>query len=106
MKKETIKLKNGSVELRSGALGVFAIIKKLFKEKPILFYELILLCRDPSHEPWGEIGQDLVEQNLIEQTGDDQPKYTVHALIKNVVLSSIEGNDIKNMRLVNPFIRN
>lgn len=72
-------------------------LQSLIEDEPIAFYELVMLCRNPSHEPFGNTGQKLVDRMLVEQDG--QP----HSSIRNIVLSATVGEGL-DMKLVNLYI--
>lgn len=99
---EAVKLKNGSEEF--GPLvqvTMFRLRSLLDKGMGVVFYELVCLCRDRDHDPWGQTGQELQALKLVEHDGD---RYRVHESIKNVVLSAAEGEGL-DMSIVDPVKR-
>ncbi len=107
---ETVKLRNGTEEARPLVAVVRMSLEKLLKDKPIVLYELVEICRDPKHVPWGIAGDDLVALNLIGRTqerpqlGPVEVRYTVHQSIRNIVLACVEGEDM-DMRSVSPVAK-
>lgn len=86
---ETIKLKNGAEEAKMLVGVIMLSLQELLKEKPIIFYELVQLCRNPEHELFSDVVvAELKNTNLIEVAG------TVHSSIKNIVLSAVTGEGI------------
>jgi hypothetical protein len=68
----------------------------LIKDNPIGFYELVMKCRDPQHSIWGDQQGKLQELSLV------QPDGRVHQSIRNVVLSSVQGDGLE-MVLTSPL---
>lgn len=93
---KTVKLKNGEEEAEGLVNITFMLLKDLSKNNPILLYELAEKCRDRNHKFFGNTGDTLREKELV------QSDYSMHSSIKNIVLSSIEGEGME-MRLVNPI---
>lgn len=90
------KLKNGS-ELQSSLVAVTMMSLEKLIEKPIVFYELVMLCRDRSHDVWSpEILQDLKALALV------QPDGLPHRAIQDVVLSAVTGDGM-DMELGSPL---
>lgn len=86
---DTVILKNGTEEAKMLVAVIMMSLKSLAEEKPLSFYELVELCKDPSHELWGDSAEDLKALNLLEPAG------TVHSSIKHVVLSAAVGEGIE-----------
>lgn len=97
---ELVRLRNGVKEHRPLVRTVSFVLKKLMDEgKGIVLFELVELCRKPGHKPWDEvIGADLKALSLATETDG---KWHVHSSIRNIVLSSVEGEGM-NMTLVSP----
>ena len=91
-----VTLKNGSTEVDVLVVATTLSLQSLMEDNPIAFYELVMLCRDRTHQLFGSVGGVLRDRNLIEQNG--QP----HGSIRNIVLSAVEG-DMLDMCLVNPL---
>ena len=83
---ETIKLKNGSEEAK-GLVAVTSLrVGNLINTNPMAFFELVRVCRDPSHRPFGNTAQVLSGFSLMEPGG------TVPQSIRNIVLSGAQGD--------------
>ena len=91
---ETVRLKNGSEEVASLVSVTMMSLQHLMQDKPIVLYELVEVCRDRDHKPFGLTGQDLEDLGLMNAG-------CVHDSIKNVVLSAVEGTGLE-MTLGNP----
>lgn len=89
-------LKNGASEARNLVEVAMFVLQALLTEDPVAFYELVMLCRDPKHELWGNTRDKLTERNLVESSG--QP----HSSMRNIVLSAVTGDDF-DLTLGNPF---
>lgn len=87
----TVILKNGAEEAKGLVTVIMMSLRSLIESKPIVFYELVELCKDPTHELWGDSINDLKELNLIELSG------TIHSSIKHVVLSATAGDGMDLM---------
>ena len=85
-----LKLKNGSEEEESLIAVTMMSLDNLVQTYPIVAYELVEICRNPAHKPFGNSGDRLQELGLM-QNG------IVHESVKNIVLSAFEGEgfDIK-----------
>ena len=96
----TVRLKNGIEEAKPLVAVVMLSLESLFKEgKGIVFYELVEICKDSNHKPWGTaIGEDLKNLSLASEVDG---KWLVHDSIRNIVLSAAEGEGL-DLRLVNP----
>lgn len=92
----TVKLRTGEVALTPMVGAVSMSLKSLMQKRPIALYELVMLCRDPKHELFGNAGDILKELNLIE--GDGRP----HDDVRQIVLASTEGEGM-DMHLVSPL---
>ena len=68
----------------------------LFKEKPIVAYELVMKCRDPNHKLFGRSGEVLKSLALLE--ADGQP----HDVLRDIVLSATSGDGLQ-MALGSPL---
>lgn len=86
---ETVVLKNGAEEAKMLVAAIMMSLKGLAESKPLSFYELVELCKDPTHELWGDTKKDLEALNLVEPAG------TVHSSIKHVVLSAAVGEGME-----------
>lgn len=89
---DTVTLKNGSEECVTLVSATMHSIRAL---GPIELYELVAICRNPSHVPFGTTGTSLKAWGLLEMDG--RP----HSSIKNIVLSAATGEGLE-LRLGNP----
>lgn len=94
-----VKLKNGQEEAEPLVAVAMQTLREIFTTKPIHFYELVTLCRNSSHKPFGKTGEDLYEMSLLQK---DNSGYIVHDSVRNVVLSAVTGNDLE-MQLTSPL---
>ena len=94
----TVKLKNGTEEFRPLVAVTRMHINKLLESNPIALYELVELCRDRHHKPFGQTGDDLVALSLATKTSDG---LMVHESIRNIVLSATSGEGME-MTIGNP----
>lgn len=90
-------LKNGAEE--DGALVTVVMIglENLMNSNPIAACELVEMCKNNAHKPFGNAGAVLGELGLLIDG-------TVHGSVRNIVLSAFEGEGL-NMRLTNPMAR-
>jgi hypothetical protein len=93
---ETVLLKNGAEEVMPLVATVMLVLERLVEEQPVVFYELVMVCRDPHHTPWGQTGGELKARELMSPDGH------IHNSIRNIVLSAVEGDGL-GMQLVNPM---
>ena len=99
---ETILLKNGTTEVTSLVKVVTLSLRELLNQKGAAalsgatqFYDIVSLCRDSNYQVFGSNLQLLKNLALVGEDG------RVHESIKNIVLSSVEGEGLE-MSLVNP----
>lgn len=92
---DVVELKNGTIEAEATVKAVSLSVRHLLAEKPIVFYELVMKCKDRDHKLFGDAEKDLEALSLI-QNG------VIHESIKNVVLFSVEGEGF-DMTLVDPI---
>ncbi len=98
MKKMMVKLRNSGIEELRALVNVLNMsLKKLFKEHPTAFYDVVMIARDSSYEPFGTNGEFLRQLGLLERDNG------MHDSTRNIILASVEGDMLK-MRLVNPII--
>jgi hypothetical protein len=95
---KTVELKNGSIETKAATIAVYMRIEELYKTDPLLFYELVSICRDAKHQIFNDlmIGE-LKRLSLLQNDGH------IHESIRNIVLSSVIGEDLE-MVLTNPIV--
>ena len=83
------KLKNGS-EYSEELFGiVWSVIKNLFENEPIVFYELVMKCRDFSHPYFGNTAEKLESIGLL------SPFRAPHPLVKDIILSAVTGDGLE-----------
>ena len=80
---------NGAKESKALVFTVFGHLEKLLNCEPLVFYELVQLCRDRAHVPFGAIGERLVELRLA--SGQDG-RYFVHDSVRNITLGCTSGD--------------
>ena len=96
----TFLLKNGSTEAKGLVAAVMMTLDKLMVTKPIVIYEITMLCRDPNHKPFGNCGEDLVMNELaVREAGG---KWKVDQSIQNIVLSAVRGEEMQDITLGSP----
>ena len=64
-------------------------IRNLMETNPIAFYELVMICRDSNHAPFGNTGDILRNFNLLNTEGK------VHSSIRNIVISAVTGEGLE-----------
>lgn len=104
---EMIKLKNGAEESPVMVATVHMILDSLLEETDnmaenirnvTVFYDIVTACRDPKYM------SQISKANMMKLEGLALVKNgRVHDSIKNVVLSSVEGEELE-MELVNPVM--
>ncbi len=72
-------------------------LSKLMKDSPIVFYEAVMVARDPSHRPLGNTGSVLQEYNIIDRDG------SMHGLVRTIIRAATDGEGL-NMGIVNPLM--
>lgn len=92
---EMLKLKNGAEEAEPLVLTTMMILRKLLADKPMVFFDLVLKCRNSSYTMGGSAAAQLQEAALIDH---DE---SIHSSIKNIVLSAAVGSGLA-MTIENP----
>ena len=92
---ETVLLRNGAVEASPLVTTVAQSVKSLHKTHFLAAYELLMKARDGDHACIGTTGDRLVSLGLLQANG------SMHASVRNVVLSMGEGEGI-HVRFVSP----
>lgn len=95
---ETVTLKNGAEEPQILVAGTMLSLRTLHKDHPVALYELMMLCRQPDHELFGNA------RNILESFGLIEPNGQPHDSTRNIVLSAMEGDGFE-ARLTNPTRR-
>ena len=80
----TIILKNGADEFKPAVVVIMMSLENLFKDAPLVFYDLVMLCRDRDYKVFNL--DKAVALNLVSETKK------VHDTIRNVVLSAVTGD--------------
>ena len=93
---KVIKLKNGSEEALTLVTTISLSIRELLNNKPMALYDMVMKCRDDSYSIFGNNTNTLKNLALLGEDGK------VHNSIKNIVLSSIEGEGL-DMKFVYPI---
>ena len=94
---EVVKLKNGSEEFGPAVYATVFALKKLFQNDPIAFFDLVSKCRDQNHQFSSDAETRLKALAIVDSDG------TIHSIVKNVVLSAVEGDGLK-MKIVTPVL--
>lgn len=90
-----VKLKNGIEEAEPAVrVGLFAL-KNLCSEKPFVFYDLVMICRDPKYKAWCDM-TPAKDAGLMQSDGK------IHDTIKNIVLSAVSGDGLE-MQIGSPI---
>ena|SRR3989344_1004550 len=84
----TIVLKNGAEEVEPLVRALMMSLRQLMREHPIVFYELVHLCRDRNHRLFVDAREVLDSFTLLERNGFP------HDSVRNVVLSAVEGEGL------------
>jgi hypothetical protein len=92
---KAVFLKNGAEEAEVLVRVVMLSLGNLMEQNPIVFYELVQLCKNREHKLFGNTGEILEKLRLVEN-GE------IHDSIRNVVLSAVEGDGL-NIRLTSPL---
>lgn len=90
---ETVRLKNGSEELKVLVNSTMFNLRSLLQNNPTDFYDLVMVCRNKNY---GVTNRALLNRLGLMQ-GD-----LVHTSIKNVVLSAVIGGGL-DMTLTSPI---
>ena len=92
----TVWLKNGTEEVKMMIVFTMDLLRSLLHDNPIAMYELVMVCRDSKHIPFGNTSEELQKLLLL------QPDGRPHNSIRNIVLSAVMGDGL-DMCLVNPI---
>ena len=84
---KTVTLKNGAEEVTGLVNMTMGIINEMLKGLPgiLTAYELVQVCKDKDHVIFGVHGEELIKSGLMTKGN------MIHQSIKNIVLSSVEG---------------
>lgn len=95
-----VTLKNGTSEVASLVAVTMQSINKLTEDGfGVAVFELVTLCRDRNHVPFGNTGDKLKAFSLA---SENDGKWTVHDSIRNIVLSAASGEGM-NVEVGNPI---
>lgn len=91
---EMVKLKNGIEEPKAVVGIVMVSLRGLCAEKPMVFFDLVMLCRDSKYKAWSNMkpAQDL---------GLMGPDGSIHDTIRHTILSAVGGDGLA-MTIGNP----
>ena len=89
-------LRTGAEVPDSFVPAVIITLQYLLKEEPVALYELAMLARDPSHQPYGGTGEVLRTLGLTDGTGK------IRDSTRAVILAAIEGEGL-GMHLRSPY---
>lgn len=98
---DMVQLRNGSEETESIVRVVTAGLQNILKNTmgALAFHDLVVLCRDPEREETSSTRMTIDE---LKENGLVQVDGTVNQSIRNVVLSSAEGEGLE-MQFVSPI---
>lgn len=96
-----VTLKNGDTMPLVMVTVVATSLKYLLESYPIVFYELVMSCRNREHQLFGRTGEKLIELALVDWI-DADGRATVQDITRSIVLSAVEGDELE-MHLVNPL---
>ncbi len=83
-----LKLKNGIEEAEPLVLTTMVVLRELMANKPMVFHELVMKCRDSSYTLFGNT--EAVLQEFALMLSDE----SIHNSIKNIVLSAVTGDGL------------
>ena len=96
---DTVNLKNGTSEMRILVVSTYGILKEMLSdlEGAIAFYELVEVCKNPSHQVFSSKQKEyLINRALM------QPDGRIHQSVRNIVLSAVQGEGL-GLSLVDPI---
>jgi hypothetical protein len=90
---DVVMLKNGAEVPRSLVAATMLALESLLRDNPMAFYELVELCRDATHQIWGDLDKELASRGLItlRQLSTGKTVALVHETIRNIIVSAVEG---------------
>jgi hypothetical protein len=97
---ETVILKNGAKEAKVLVMSTMPLLKDLMEENILAFYELVMVAREPNHQIFGSLANDLLAIQFI--NSKDGSRYHMHNSIRNIILSAVEGEGI-DLRIIPPI---
>ena len=92
-----VKLKNGATEAEVLVVVTLTSISSLMELNPMVFYDLVMKCRDNSYKFFGNNIDVLLKRSLVQRDGN------IHNSIKNIVLSAVEGEGLE-LNIVSPYL--
>lgn len=92
---EKVQLKDGSTVAEAAILATWMNLDLLMDTNPLALFEAAMIARNSAHVPFGNLGQALVDLNLIDADG------IMHDDTRHVILSAMPGEGL-DMKLVNP----
>lgn len=74
---ENVTLRTGTqVTIAAATAALLSIDDYLDCKEPFAFYELVMVARDPSHVPYGDMGSRMNRLGLVDAAGDDARHHT------------------------------
>ena len=83
----TVILRHGGETPQAAVQTIMLNLRVLLDEQPIAFYELVQVCRNRDHVPFGDTAEVLTGRGLLERDG--RP----HRVVRDVVLSAARGEE-------------
>lgn len=93
-----MKLRNGNEHDTKSLMVLHGLLRNLLNTDGILFYELVMRCRNPEHPFFGNTEKALRERSWLDPNG--QPNHIVRELVDHVVAG--DGIDMTLMPLLRP----
>lgn len=93
---ELVTLRNGTKEHKEYVESIAASLKKLYSDNQLLFYGLVMICKNPEFKPFGTSKDILKQMMFLEKDGLPSTS------IKNIVLSCVNEND--PMKFIHPIV--
>jgi hypothetical protein len=63
-------------------------------------YELLEVCKDPDHRPFGTMGDNMNDFGLLTEWDPSSKRAVVHDFTRDVVLAAIQGQDLSIVRQI------
>lgn len=93
---KVVTLKNGTEEAEPLVASTMLILNGLIDKSPLVFYDLVMLCRNKDYKCFGNAEYELIDMALL------QPDGRPHQSISNIVKSAVVGDSL-DISLVNPL---
>ncbi len=95
---EPVLLRNGARVVPQLVVLTMKHVRELWDTHDRAVFELLALCRDDEHKPFGSLAYKLAGRGLIEKRGI---RWVAHDTTRDIVLSACEGDDL-GLKIVNP----